>query len=174
MHVPNCNLFMLLLSVRYDGVLSTTTKTKYWLVCKQQTKKHTCYSAWWLFVCSKLETDSFLKPLSLNCSAQTLDQGKEYEVTVAPGGKPDFFYITRVSAKGLLDALADDIEAEVNEKSESAAECELLAAASPCLVLDGATSKWVRGQVKSSGDAYKVRVYLSLCMHACVCVLDMF
>lgn len=88
---------------------------------------------------------------------QTLDQGKEYEVTVARGGKPDSFYVTQVSAKGLLDALTDDIEAEVKEKSESAAACELLPVGSSCLVLDDTTSKWVRGLVKSSGVNYKVR-----------------
>lgn len=78
-------------------------------------------------------------------------------MTVATGGKPDSFYVTLVSAEGLLDALADDIEAEVKEKLEGAAVCELLVVGSPCLVFDNTTSKWVRGQVKSAGDDYKVR-----------------
>ncbi|KAK7099992.1 fap1 adhesin-like [Littorina saxatilis] len=97
---------------------------------------------------------------------QPLDQGKEYHVSVSPAGRPDSFYVVQVSSKGLLDTLADDIEAEVIEKEEADEASEQLTVGSPCLVLNKTTSKWVRGQVKSSGDEYKV-----LCVDS-GCVVD--
>ncbi|XP_076440382.1 uncharacterized protein LOC143279929 [Babylonia areolata] len=86
----------------------------------------------------------------------SFEDEKDYEVTVAPGGRPDNFFVVETAAKGLLEALADDIEGEVKERSESAADGEWLAMNSPCLVLDSHTSTWFRGQVKSTGDTLTV------------------
>ena len=119
----------------------------------------------YLFICLSLNVTVFPP-----CSFQTLDQDKEYEVCIASGGTPDCFYVIKESSKGLLQALADDIVAEMAEKSETLADQETLTDGSPCLVLDDSTSKWVRGQVKTSGDVYKVSTGMTVRKLVCVCV----
>nr|KAG5696920.1 hypothetical protein BaRGS_015884 [Batillaria attramentaria] len=99
-------------------------------------------------------------------SVQYLEVNKEYEALATARGVPDAFYLSLTSAQGMLNALADDIAAEVAEKPDDVGLTESAAVGSPCLVQDKTSSSWLRGQVKSvAGELCKV-----LCVDSGACV----
>jgi hypothetical protein len=85
-----------------------------------------------------------------------LDQGKDYQVTVLPGARPDAFHIRMADSEALLRALQDDIAAEVAEKGEGDTSSDFLVPCGPCLVEDPDTKIWHRGQLGPASALFKV------------------